>query len=101
MAPPVCFTCTEDIVALYELQDAKLAGVSGQGYVFPVDTFRGKEYRGVFFADDDAAITTDIDEGTFEGMIYHKTTKGAGDATVNVTNIVSTAVGNRVDFEVL
>ena len=88
-------------MALYELQDATLAGVEGQGYVFPIDTFEGKQYRGVFFAGDDSSITTDIDEATFEGMIYHKTTSGEGDATVNVTNIVETAVGQRVDFEVV
>lgn len=87
-------------MALYELQDATLDGVEGQGYVFPVETFRGKEYRGVFFADDDS-ITTDINEGTFEGMIYHKTTSGEGDVTVDVTNVVSTAVGKRADFQVL
>lgn len=89
-------------MALYELHDAKLAGVEGQGYVFPVDTFEGKQYRGVFFAnDDDSPITTDVEEATFEGMIYHKTTSGEGDATVNVTNIVETAVGTRADFEVV
>lgn len=90
-------------LALYELHDAKLAGVEGQGYVFPVDTFEGKQYRGVFFAndDDEASITTDVAEATFEGMIYHKTTQGEGDATVNVTNIVETAVGRRADLEVL
>ena len=89
-------------MALYELQDAKLAGVEGQGYVFPVDTFEGKQYKGVFFAnDEDAEITTDIKEATFEGRIYHKTTSGEGDVTVSVTNIVETAVGKRADLEVL
>ena len=89
-------------MALYELHDAKLAGVEGQGYVFPVDTYEGKQYRGVFFAnDDESSITTDVEEATFEGMIYHKTTQGEGDATVNVTNIVETAVGTRADFEVV
>lgn len=88
-------------MALYELQDATLAGVEGQGYVFPVETFRGKEYRGVFFADDDAEISTDIKEATFEGTIYHKTTSGEGDVTVDVTNVVRTAVGKRADLAVL
>ena len=89
-------------MALYELHDAKLAGVEGQGYVFPVDTFEGKQYRGVFFAnDDDASITTDVEEATFEGMIYHKTTQGEGSETVRVTNVVETAVGSRADLEVL
>jgi hypothetical protein len=88
-------------LALYELQDATLAGVEGQGYVFPVETFRGKEYRGVFFADDDAEISTDISEATFEGTIYHKTTSGEGDVTVDVTNVVRTAVGKRADLTVL
>ena len=89
-------------MALYELQDATLAGIEGQGYVFPVDTFEGKQYRGVFFAnDDEAAISTDMDEATFEGTIYHKTTSGEGDVTVDVTNIVDTAVGKRADFKVV
>jgi hypothetical protein len=88
-------------LALYELHDATLAGVAGQGYVFPVETFRGKEYRGVFFADDDAEISTDIKEATFEGTIYHKTTSGEGDVTVDVTNVVRTAVGKRADLAVL
>lgn len=88
-------------MARYELHDAKLAGVEGQGYVFPVDTFEGKQYRGVFFAnDDEAAISTDIEEATFEGTIYHKTTSGEGDVTVDVTNVVETAVGTRADFKV-
>ena len=89
-------------MSLYELQDAKLAGVDGQGYVFPVDTFEGKQYRGVFFANEDSdAISTDINEATFEGRIYHKTTSGEGDVTVDVTNIVETAVGTRADFKVI
>lgn len=88
-------------MALYELQDATLAGVPGQGYVFPVDTFEGKQYKGVFFAGDDTSLSTDLDEATFEGTIYHKTTSGEGTETVNVTNVVATAVGHRVDFEVI
>ena len=89
-------------MALYELQDATLAGIEGQGYVFPVDTFEGKQYKGVFFAhDEEAEISTDIKEATYEGIIYHKTTSGQGDATVTVTNVVKTAVGQRADFEVV
>ena len=89
-------------MALYELQDATLAGIEGQGYVFPVDTFEGKQYKGVFFAnDEDAEISTDIEEATFEGIIYHKTTSGPGDAVVTVANVVTTAVGKRADFEVV
>ena len=89
-------------MALYELQNATLAGIQGQGYVFPVDTFEGKQYRGVFFANDDgAAISTDLHEATFEGTIYHKTTSGEGDVKVHVTNVVETAVGPRADFKVV
>ncbi|MEM0963909.1 MAG: hypothetical protein AAGK21_15385 [Bacteroidota bacterium] len=102
MPPDFCLTTQRFDLALYELQDATLAGIEGQGYVFPVDTFEGKQYRGVFFAnDDEAAISTDIDEATFEGTIYHKTTSGEGDVTVDVTNIVDTAVGKRADFKVV
>ena len=88
-------------MALYELHDATLDGVDGQGYVFPIETFRGKEYRGVFFANDEDAITTDIEEGTFEGIVYHKTTSGEDTVTVDVTNVVSTASGLRADFAVV
>lgn len=89
-------------MAIYELQDATLAGIEGQGYVFPIDTFEGKQYKGVFFAhDEEAEISTDIKEATYEGIIYHKTTSGPGDATVTVTNVVKTAVGQRADFDVV
>ena len=99
--PALLFHNSEDDLALYELQDATLAGIEGQGYVFPVDTFEGKQYKGVFFAhDEEAEISTDIEEATFEGIIYHKTTSGPGDATVKVVNVVTTAVGKRADLEV-
>ena len=89
-------------MALYELHDATLNGVDGQGYVFPIETFRGKEYRGVFFANsDDDPISTDIDEAPFEGVVYHKTTSGEDTVTVGVTNVVETASGRRADLAVV
>lgn len=88
-------------MALYELQDATLDGVEGQGYVFPVDTFRGKEYRGVFFAHEDGAVTDDVEGATFEGVVYHKTTSGEDTVTVDVTKVVSTASGLRADLAVV
>ncbi|MEM1115430.1 MAG: hypothetical protein AAF594_05900 [Bacteroidota bacterium] len=88
-------------MALYELQDATLAGIDGQGYVFPIETFRGKEYRGVFFAGDDDGISTDTENARFEGTVYHKTTSGEDTVTVDVTNVVQTAVGLRADFKVV
>lgn len=88
-------------MALYELQDATLDGIDGQGYVFPIETFRGKEYRGVFFADDSDALSSDTEAAKFEGTVYHKTTSGEDTVTVDVTNVVQTAVGLRADFKVV
>ena len=62
-------------MGIYTLKEAELNGVEGQGYAYPVKTFRGKEYKGVFFAENEEAI--EVAEGEEEveitGTIYYRT----------------------------
>ena len=90
-------------MALYELQEATLAGIDGEGYVYPVDTYKGTGYRGVFFAGEGSEVESleGREEATFEGTVYMKSrVKKGQEVSVDVTNIVSVAVGTRADFEV-
>lgn len=85
------------------MQDATLAGIPGEGYVYPVDTYQGTQYKGVFFAGQDVDLTDlpDRDDATFEGTVYLKTSQREDSVSVNVTKVVSVAVGSRADFDVL
>lgn len=88
---------------LYELEDATLNGITGRGYAFAVDTFKGKEYKGVFFAaeEDVPDLDTEADSVSFEGRVYHKTTQRDDSFTVNVTDVTPVGVGARVAFDVV
>lgn len=91
-------------MALYELKEAKLNGVEGEGYAYVVDTYQGKVYRGVFFSsngDEMAAASDHKDPVPFEGTVYHKTVERVETLDVNVTKTVPVAVGTRADFEVV
>lgn len=90
-------------MALYELQDATLGGISGEGYVYPVDTYQGISYKGVFFAGNDADLDplTEREDATFAGTIYLKTSQKTDEVPVDVTQVVSVAVGHRADFNVV
>ena len=86
------------------MKDATLGGIAGEGYVYPVDTYRGIEYKGVFFAGTDADLSEleGQEDATFEGTVYLKTSQRDNDeVSVNVTKIVSVAVGTRADFDVV
>lgn len=98
-----CQTNQKHAVPLYDLEDATLNGISGRGYAFAVDTFRGKEYKGVFFAteDDVPNLDTDAETVSFEGRVYHKTTQREDSFTVNVTDVTPVGVGARIAFEVI
>ena len=89
-------------MALYELQDATLAGISGEGYCYPVDTYRGITYKGVFFAAQDADLDdlTSREDATFEGIIDLKTSQKTDEVPVDITNVGSVAIGHRADFDV-
>ena len=91
-------------MALYELKEAKLNGVEGQGYAYVVDTYQGKAYRGVFFSnngDEVEEVSGHTDPVPFEGTVYHKTVERVEKLDVNVTKTVPVAVGTRADFEVV
>jgi hypothetical protein len=93
----------EDLLALYELKDATLGGVDGQGYAFVVETFRGKEYKGVFFASEKEPLEAleGADAVEFAGIVYHKTTSGNDTLNVDITKVLSVGVGARADFSVV
>lgn len=86
----------------YELQPVTLDDVEGQGYAFKRRTAFGKARRGIFFPNDEEDLETlkEKDEVTFTGPCYYRT-RGPRDREfkVAITNITSTRMGNRVDFE--
>jgi hypothetical protein len=91
---------------LYQLQDATLNGVEGRGYAYPIKTFKGKEYRGVFFAEDENAQAVVVDaieaeEAEFTGTVYERTKSPVKTFNVNVTETVTAGLGERADFEAL
>ena len=90
-------------LALYELQNATLGGIPGEGYAYPVDTYKGTVYRGVFFAGNDADLgdLPSRDDAIFEGTVYLKTSERTDEVPVDVTNVVNVAVGSRADFNVI
>ena len=90
-------------MSIYALQEAELNGIEGQGYAFPVKTFRGKEYRGVFFADDEEAVqeAESEDEVQFTGTIYDRTRERVETFSVTVTDTVAVGIGERATFEAL
>ena len=91
-------------MALYELKEAKLGGVEGEGYAYVVDTYQGKAYRGVFFSQDETAMNGASDHDApvpFEGTVYHKTVERIEKLDVNVIKTVPVAFGTRADFEVV
>ena len=90
-------------MALYELKDATLADIQGEGYVYPVDTYKGIAYKGVFFAGRDADLgdLPEMESATFSGTVYLKTSERTDEVEVDVKNVVRVAVGSRADFDVL
>jgi len=79
-----------------------LDGIEGQGYAYPVKTFRGKEYKGVFFADDPEAVQQALEKEDveFSGTIYEATKVREDTVDVDVVNIISSGIGERADFVV-
>lgn len=89
-------------MAIYELKNAELDGIEGQGYAYPIKTFRGKEYKGVFFATDPEALqAVQEKEGVeFSGTVYERTRERTDTLHVSVVNTVSAGIGERADFVV-
>lgn len=98
-------------MAMYAAQDATLGDLKGQGYAFLKRTFRGKEFRGVFFVSDEEDVETlehlqEEDEVSFSGIVYKKmksgrVTKKVQTVDVDVKQLVSVRAGQRADFHVV
>ncbi|MFN3597087.1 MAG: hypothetical protein ACK41D_07430 [Rubricoccaceae bacterium] len=94
-------------MALYQLQEATLGDLDGQGYVFPSDDTRGSGFRGVFFAAPEAS-SDDVVDGLvnaapvpFEGVVYRKTTEGRASVLADVHRATRLRHALRLDFEVV
>ena len=88
---------------LYELEDATLNGLAGQGYAYKNDDAFGPTYNGVFFPNsdvDDAKLEEALEAPhvEFTGALYLKTTTNHDTIAVDVTNRLQTGSGPRMDF---
>jgi hypothetical protein len=89
-------------MSLYDLHEAKLNDLEGQGFAYSEKTVYGKAYKGVFFAEngnDLEALEEEDVEATFEGILYDRSREREKTFSVNVSNVISTPSGDRVDFE--
>ena len=89
-------------MSMYELQDAKLGDIEGQGYAFKRRTAFGKARRGIFYpaSPEDLEKIQEVETLTFTGPCYYRT-RGPRDREfdVAIVKVVPTRMGNRVDFE--
>jgi hypothetical protein len=89
-------------MSLYDLHDASLNDMEGEGFAYSEKTVYGKAYKGVFFGDDAEAIEQLADEesedATFEGILYDRSREREKSFSVEVTDVISTPSGERADF---
>jgi len=91
-------------MSLYDLHDAKLNEMEGEGFAYSEKTVYGKEYKGVFFGEDEEEIEAlaeaeeEEDEPTFEGILYDRSREREKSFSVEITNVLSTPSGERADF---
>ncbi len=90
-------------MSLYDLHDAELDKNEGQGYAYSEKTVYGKAYKGVFFfpngnADEEADDLDDEEEHTFTGILYDRSREKEKTFPVEVTDVLTTPSGERVDF---
>lgn len=89
-------------MSLYDLQDAKLNDMEGQGFAYSEKTVYGKAYKGVFFSENDNEAMNELedqeDDATFEGILYDRSREREKSFSVNVTDVISTPSGERADF---
>jgi hypothetical protein len=95
-------------MALYKKEEAKLGGIIGKGFAFMKRTFRGIEYQGVFFSDEDENLEAllEQDEVRFKGVVYEKNRSGKvrkkmKTFVVDVRNLADVYLGERADFKVI
>ncbi|MFO8100230.1 MAG: hypothetical protein R6T83_11500 [Salinibacter sp.] len=88
-------------MSLYDLHNAKLNEMEGEGFAYSEKTVYGKEYKGVFFGNDEDEIEKIVDEEeepTFEGILYDRSREREKSFSVEITDVISTPSGERADF---
>ncbi|PEN09643.1 hypothetical protein CRI93_00970 [Longimonas halophila] len=88
-------------MSLYDLHDAQLDDMDGEGFAYSEKTVYGKAYKGVFFAESAGDIEGLVDgeeDATFTGILYDRSREREKSFTVDVTNVISTPTGERADF---
>jgi hypothetical protein len=88
-------------MSLYDLHNAKLNEMEGEGFAYSQKTVYGKSYKGVFFGENEEAIeqlADEDDDATFEGILYDRSREREKSFTVEVTDVISTPSGERADF---
>lgn len=89
-------------MSLYDLHNAKLNEMDGEGFAYSEKTVYGKAYKGVFFGEEAEEIEEladdDEEEATFEGILYDRSREREKSFSVEVTDVISTPSGERADF---
>lgn len=88
-------------MSLYDLHNAKLNEMEGEGFAYSKKTVYGKAYKGVFFGENEEDIEKLADEeedATFEGILYDRSREREKSFSVEVTDVISTPSGERADF---
>ena len=92
-------------MSLFTPQSASLNDIDGTGFSFTKRTVFGKQFKGVFFVEDETDVEAlqEADDLVFSGPVYYrrrtqKARKKQESFPVEITNIVSVAEGERVDF---
>lgn len=88
-------------MSLYDLHEAKLNDLEGQGFAYSEKTVYGKSYKGVFFIEDDETIDEleeQEEDATFTGILYDRSREREKSFSVDITDVISTPSGERADF---
>ncbi len=92
------------VMSLYDLHEAKLNDMEGQGFAYSEKTVYGKTYKGVFFAENGDGLE-DLEEkdeeATFTGILYDRSREREKSFSVSISNVISTPSGDRADFEAI
>ena len=89
------------IMSLYDLHNAKLNEMEGEGFAYSKKTVYGKAYKGVFFGENEEQIeklADDEEDATFEGILYDRSREREKTFSVEITDVISTPSGERADF---
>jgi hypothetical protein len=88
-------------MSLYDLHDATLNDMEGEGFAYSQKTVYGKAYKGVFFSEDSEEVeqlAEKEDDATFTGILYDRSREREKSFSVEVTDVISTPSGERADF---